>query len=166
MMQSKSAMQASIGGLVNPTRTCVLITDGGRARIMEYDNGVHATGDTDRVADQRTSKNHPRRIPNAANHVEPRVNPLQGLTHLFLCQLTAFLAKHHRDGRFDRLVLVAPSEILSNLRQSLDSRLRTALVAEIGEDLTAAASEQIRRRIDATLRDGDAGLRDQVSRMK
>jgi protein required for attachment to host cells len=57
--------------------------------------------------------------------------------------LIAFLKEKLSLKDFDRWVLVAPPEILSDFRQHLDHTLKDALAGELAKDLTKIPSDKI-----------------------
>ena len=61
----------------------------------------------------------------------------------FVRTLIAFLKEKLSLKDFDRWVLVAPPEILSDFRQHLDHTLKDALAGELAKDLTKIPSDKI-----------------------
>ena len=57
---------------------------------------------------------------------EPRTDPHDAAKERFAKDLGAWLLQSSRQGAFDELLLVAPSHILADLRESLDGRRRTS----------------------------------------
>ena len=57
--------------------------------------------------------------------------------------LIAFLKEKLSLKDFDRWVLVAPPEILSDFHQYLDNTLKDALAGELAKDLTKIPSDKI-----------------------
>jgi len=54
----------------------------------------------------------------------------------FAAELAAALARQARRGLFERLVLVAPPQVLGALRDAMDADLRAHVVAELPKTLT------------------------------
>jgi protein required for attachment to host cells len=61
----------------------------------------------------------------------------------FVRTLIAFLKEKLSQKDFDRWILVAPPEILSDFRQHLDHTLKDALASELAKDLTKIPSDKI-----------------------
>jgi len=61
----------------------------------------------------------------------------------FVQTVIAFLKEKLSLRDFDRWVLVAPPEILSDFRQHLDHALKDALSGEVEKDLTKVPSDRI-----------------------
>lgn len=58
-----------------------------------------------------------------------------------------FMAEHHKLGMFDRLILVAPQEVLSGLKAALPEQLTGLIDGELAEDLTVTSNDVIQDRI-------------------
>lgn len=54
----------------------------------------------------------------------------------FAGEVAAELERHHRDGDFTKLIVVAPARTLAELRQSFSKPLHESIVAEFDKDLT------------------------------
>jgi protein required for attachment to host cells len=68
----------------------------------------------------------------------------------FVQTLIVFLEKKLSKD-FDRWVLVAPPEILSDFRQHLDPKLKEALAGELAKDLTKIPSDKILNHLHGVL---------------
>lgn len=68
--------------------------------------------------------------------MEPHSNPRAVEGRRFVEAAAAELLKARREGRFDRLLLVAPPRALGELRAALDPALAACVAAELAEDLT------------------------------
>lgn len=67
--------------------------------------------------------------------------------HNFAVRLAGVLDRARKDGRFDRLVLVAPGRSLGELRTLLSARVRNAVSHEIAKDLTASTPAALRKAV-------------------
>ena len=137
---------------LRPTRTWVVVADGGRGRILcnsgpgkglEAMAGLVFEGDhtpsRDIMADRpgRTFESI-----GAARHAKEYVtDPHQHRKKEFVTELCEVLVNN--DSEFDRLVLVAPPEALGLFRKSLPSQLRRKVVRELGKDLTHISNTEL-----------------------
>lgn len=69
----------------------------------------------------------------------------------FVHRLAERLNHAAQGGRFDRMVLVAPSSVLGELRSALHVRARERLVGEVRRDLTKQPVSEIERHIVTAL---------------
>lgn len=131
---------------MKPVRTWVLIADGRHARVLEIDaerRGLEAQADmemtialppsrelvTDRPVRTYESKGH-------ARHAKgDKVDPHRELKRTFAKSVGKALQKRLADGRFERLVVVAPPPALGDLRDALPRNVRAKVVGEIAQDL-------------------------------
>ncbi len=65
----------------------------------------------------------------------------------FAAQLALYIDEAQRDGRFDELILVAPTAFLEALREKLSKAARGALIGEIGKNLVAAGRETLQEEV-------------------
>ena len=61
----------------------------------------------------------------------------------FARDLGALLERACRAGSFSRLVLVAPPQVLSDLRAALDAQVRKLVVAEVDKDLSQLSPNEL-----------------------
>jgi hypothetical protein len=59
-----------------------------------------------------------------------------------------FLVEHHKLGMFNRLVIVAPPDVLSGLKVALPEQLVKLIDGELAEDLTVTSNDVIQNRIE------------------
>src|SRR5262245_44176993 len=129
---------------MKPVRTWVLIADGGHARVLEVDaerGGLEAQADmemtielppthelvTDRPARVYESKGH-------ARHAKgDKADPHRELKRAFAKSVGKALQTKLADGRFERLVVVAPPPALGDLRAALPKSVRAKVVGEIAQ---------------------------------
>jgi Bacterial archaeo-eukaryotic release factor family 12 len=57
-----------------------------------------------------------------------------------------FLAEHHKLGMFDLLVIAAPEDVLTGIKNALPEQLAKLIVGEIAEDLTTISNDEIQMR--------------------
>ncbi len=144
---------------MKPTRTWILVADGGRARILETigeGQGVHVVSGSEEGIDNPPShlqgRDRPGRVHEsvgATRHaVEPRQDPHRALETLFANQLATMLSDHVASQSFDRLVLVAPPKMLGDLRKLVVPSVREKIVAEIDKDLTKIPYGEILSHLD------------------
>ena len=127
-------------------RTWVLIADGGHAKVLETDasrSGLEAQADMDMSADLprshellsdragRSFESHGR-----ARHAKgDSVDPHRELKRAFAKSVAKVLDKRLAEGRFERLVVVAPPPALGDLREALSKKVRAKVVGEVPQDL-------------------------------
>ena len=119
---------------MKPETTWILIADGSGARILEalgggnYFSEHSVSGGHRSVSDAETAP--PRHV------LEDRPRAVKILESLFAHQLGSMLTEHLRNAAFDRLILIAPSAMLSELRKMLSPAVREKVILEIEKDLT------------------------------
>lgn len=64
-------------------------------------------------------------------------------------ELAKVLDKAREERRFERLVLIAPPEMLGDLRNSLPDQVRRHVVHEINKDLSELSEDDLRQWLDA-----------------
>ena len=144
---------------MKPTRTWVLVADGGRARILEAvgrGKGVHLVAGSETSLDNPPSHLQGRdklgRVHESVGYtrhaVEPKQDPHRALEERFAGQLAQMLGNYAENKSFDRLVLVAPPTILGELRKALPSNAREKVAAEIDKDLTHIGDADIPSHIE------------------
>ena len=127
--------------------TWILIADGARAHIIANEGpgkglktipGQDYTGTNLPTRELGTDK--PGRTFDRAgvgrHSKEPRVDWHRFEKHKFAKSMAKVLDKAAGQGVFDRLILVAPPEILGELRSSLGKLASDRVVAELARDLT------------------------------
>lgn len=123
-----------------------VIADGGRARFVERDdNGAFRTVvsfvSTDlhkRASD--LGRDRPARVMESASPgrsaVEPRRDLKEAAKEDFVKLVAEELDAGHGRGQFDKLVLVAPPRVLTELKQSLSKPMAKLVVDGLQKDLT------------------------------
>ncbi len=141
--------------------TWILIADGGKARILENlgpGKGLHQVAglaETVTLPPNRTLQNdRPGRGFESAGptrHAYEASNPHREMKRAFADHLVEQLSAMHTSGRFDRLLLVAPSPMLGDLRAMLSPALAATLVGELARDLTHVATTEIAAHIEGII---------------
>jgi protein required for attachment to host cells len=128
---------------VKPTSTWILVADNSGARIFE------TLGSGQGLHEHHTSGTAPDGDTGAAGvglgHrlIGPRPRASKALQALFAKQLGAMLSGYLRNEAFDRLVLVAPSAMLDELRKMLSPAVRKKIVVEIERDMTNIPTSEL-----------------------
>jgi protein required for attachment to host cells len=140
---------------MKPTRTWILVADGGGARILEAvgtgHDGLHEVSGSETRTENPPSHDQGRDRPGRVyesvgqtrHSVEPRRDPHKALESLFADQLATMLAKYAASNSFDRLVIVAPPTMLGHLRNVMPPAVRAKIIAEIDKDLTKVPNVEI-----------------------
>ena len=80
---------------------------------------------------------------------EPQTTPEQHNAEIFAKDVTGFLLKAQRDGKFQKLALVASPKFLGQLRAVLDPQLKSLVSFEISKDYTHSTGQQLQEQIKA-----------------
>ena len=132
----------------------ILVADGRRARILEYDDpetGLRPATSSDYVADSRPSRergsDRPGRVHESASSlrhaIQPRVDWHDFEEVKFAHEMAKLLNKARLHRAFDQLVLVAPPRSLGELRKALDRDTLAVVAAELDKDLTKLATHEL-----------------------
>jgi protein required for attachment to host cells len=127
-------------------RLWYVIADGGMARFVERDeNGAFRTV-LSFVSSELHARSHdlgldrPARVresANAARHaIEPRRDLHDAAKEDFVKLVAEKLDAEHERGQFDKLVLVAPPRVLTELKQHLSKPMAKLVVDGLQKDLT------------------------------
>jgi protein required for attachment to host cells len=68
----------------------------------------------------------------------------------FAGEVAEMVERHHRDGDFSKLVVVAPARTLAEFRQRFSRELHGTVVAELDKDLTKHPVHEIERLLTQT----------------
>lgn len=135
-------MQLGLRFTLKPTSTWILVADNAGARILETlgsGQGLHehhtggARGEITGTAD----------VGPGHRLIGQRPRASKALQALFAKQLGAMLSGYLRNEAFDRLILVAPSAMLDELRKILSPAVRKKIVVEIERDLTDIPTSEL-----------------------
>lgn len=123
-----------------------VIADGGRARFVEQDDAGAFRTQSSFVSTElhksteELGRDRPARVQESAtparHAVEPRRDLHEAAKEDFIRTVGAELATLAKDGRFDKLVLVAPPGVIKNLKDSLTKPVAECVVKELHKDLT------------------------------
>jgi protein required for attachment to host cells len=123
-----------------------VIADGGRARFVARDESGAFRTVVSFVAAELHERSHdlgldrPPRVKesaNAARHaIEPRRDLHQAAKEDFVKLVAEQLDEEHGRGQFDRLVLVAPARVLTELKEKLSKPIAKIVVSDLQKDLT------------------------------
>lgn len=132
-----------------PNRTMwVVVADGARARVLQGDPRV---GGLELVMPELVGRGREKGADLLADrpgrsidssHVgdrhamEPSTDPKEVEKQRFAREIAAILESASNEGRFARLMLVAPPKMLGELRDLLPEKVKDKLVKEVDKDLT------------------------------
>ena len=144
---------------MHPTVTWILVADGQRARLVE--NKGPGKGLQPVTAEPLLHPDPPSRdlgtdrpgrvaesVGGARHAVEPRTDPHRDEKRRFARELAERLDRAAAEGAYTRLILVAPPQMLGDLRDVLTSRTRALVAAEIDKDLTKATDAELTVHLD------------------
>jgi protein required for attachment to host cells len=98
-------------------------------------------------ASRNQGTDHPGRVHESsgvARHaVEPRVDPHRESKRTFAREIAELLAVKTREKSFERLVIVAPPQMMGDLRAALDDATKACIKAEIAKDLTHLSAKEL-----------------------
>jgi protein required for attachment to host cells len=132
---------------MKPTRTWALIADGARARILENNGPGHGLtameglvfhGDhsaTHNLVSDREGRIYSSQGP-GRSAIDSHSDPHRDLKIKFAHQPADILARGVDQNSYDRLIIVAPSVTLGDLRAAISDRVRAKVVGEVAQDLT------------------------------
>ncbi len=132
-----------------PMRTWILVADGNGARILEAlgeGSGFHQVSGGEVLSDGAPSD-----FKDRGNTAASRRNIARALETLFASQLAAMLAGYLRQSAFDRLIIVAPPTMLTELRKMIGPNVREKIIAEIAKDLTKIPNNEISVHLDGVV---------------
>jgi protein required for attachment to host cells len=104
--------------------------------------------ETDDLGQRAASKSrHSVGAPTQPSGYEPNQTPVEHQTENFARDVGNFLLKAYQEGRFRHLVLTASPQFLGVLRGQLDSRVESAVSAQINKDYTQLRPDELLDRI-------------------
>ena len=137
-----------------------VIADGGRARFVEQDeNGAFRTVLSFVAAElhQRSSdlgRDRPARVMESAgpgrSAVEPRRDLHQAAKDDFVALVAEKIESEHGGGQFDRLVLVAPPGVLTELKHKLSKPMAALVTSELQKDLTTVPDHELTEHLSSS----------------
>ena len=142
-------------------RLWYVIADGGRARfVARDDNGAFRTVLSFVAADlHRPSRelglDRPARVKESASParhaVEPRRDLHAAAKEDFVKLVAEQIEAEHRDGQFDKLVLVAPPGVLTELKKALSKPIAKIVASDLQKDLTKIPDHDLTEHLAAAL---------------
>lgn len=137
--------------------TWFLVADRARARILEAGDD-HALSEVAcfvepaaRAGEAALTRDRPptvnESVGRARHSIEPHTPLRDKISARFARALCDALEAGHEEGRFDKLVLVAPPRFLGALHAELGKSLCACVVREVRHDLTALAGHELRDRL-------------------
>lgn len=127
-------------------KTCYVIADGGKARFVERDEKgafrtVSSFVSTELHAkSSELGRDRPARVMESATParaaIEPRRDLKEAAKEDFIKVVADEIGGERDRLKFDRLVLVAPPGVLSQLKQKLSKAMAERVVEELQKDLT------------------------------
>lgn len=130
-------------------RTWIVIADAARAKIfVQEKNGAPLVALDKGEFYNRDSSHHTRdlgsdrparsqeSVGSARHAIEPKHDPRRLAAAEFAEDVADYLEQSAVSKRYDRLVIVAPPHMLSDLRKALGNHAEPLVVAEINKDLT------------------------------
>jgi protein required for attachment to host cells len=146
---------------MKPIKTLYVIADGGRARFVERDeNGAFRTiaSFASAEAHQRSHDlglDRPTRVKesaNAARHaVEPRRDLHAAAKEDFVKHVAGEIDTEHGRKSFDKLVLVAPPRVLTELKEKLSKAMTKLATDSLQKDLTKVPDHELAEHLKPTL---------------
>lgn len=147
---------------MKPTTTWILIADGARARIFANQGpgkGIEAVAGAEFGGDHRPDReimsDKPGRtyesVGDTRHAIQPHHDPHRELKRAFSEELAAVLDEKLAAKAYDRVVLVAPPEMLGDLRASLSEHVRAVVYAELDKDLTNTPVAELPQHLGAVL---------------
>ena len=139
---------------MKPTITWILVADSARARLFFNDGpgkGVkpvsdkvfrHATPPGREIMSDRPGRTFDS-VGGGRHAKEPRTDPRKVEKRSFAHELAAMLDEGLKQGKFERLVLVAPPGELGLLREELSAAVQKRVSAELNKDLTGVAPSEM-----------------------
>ncbi|GAB4226585.1 MAG: host attachment protein [Methyloligellaceae bacterium] len=131
---------------MKPTKTWIVVTDGGGMRVFLNDGPGHGVSELEELA--RSNAVKPARDVNAdkpgrvfdrggegRHAMEPEVDVKEHERQTFMKEVAEFLSKEAHKGSYDRLILVAPPKSLGDLRRKLAKPAAEKISAELSKDL-------------------------------
>jgi protein required for attachment to host cells len=143
----------------HPT-TWILVCDGARGRIFSHESGTkgltvvtragnaEAHRRTRELGSDRPGRTHESTHTGQRHAMEPRVDWHRFEKARFAQEMAAVLDRAALDGAMDRLVLVAPPQVLGDLRQALGAHGKGKLAGEINKDLTNLEAAELVIQLD------------------
>ena len=147
---------------MKPIRTWVLIADGSHARVVENlgpSKGLHAVNElsfsnelppTREILSDRPGRDF-ESTGEARHAYENKTDPRSDLKRSFAKQLAELLDAKLAERAFDRCVIVAPPQMMGDLRAVTSERVKKMVVGELTHDLTKTPDHQLPQHLGQVL---------------
>jgi protein required for attachment to host cells len=142
-------------------RIWYIIADGGRARFVEHDEAGSFRTVLSFDAAELHKRSHdlgrdrPSRVKESANSarhaVEPRRDLHQAAKEDFIALVAEEVEAEHARDQFDRLVLVAPPGVLTELRDRLSKPMAEIVTGDLQKDLTKVPDHKLGEHLSPAL---------------
>jgi protein required for attachment to host cells len=150
--------------MAHSLRTWAVVADGARIRIfLNVANGPRLLPVFGGVFTNPEAHGHARdlrsdrpgrsfeSVGHARHAEEPRTDPHREAKRHFAKQICDFVEKGAGDGQFDQLVLIAPPQMLGDLRAYLGPKSAPCVAAEVDKDLTQLPEGELATRLHEAL---------------
>lgn len=135
-------------------KTWILLADGNRARIVEFDGPAKGLREVEGLqfaqvpmkAGEMQSDRPGRSFASAGYGraaMEPHTDPVEKREADFTANLAATLEEKLRENAYDRLIIAAAPKALGNLRKALSAQVSETVYAEIAKDLLSVPSDKL-----------------------
>ena len=140
------------------SNTWILVADAARARLFEMPRrgadpvelACYASPDSHSPDSQhergRLPRVHESNGPNR-HAIEPKTSLREKHAQRFANTLGAIVQKGRLEGRYDKLILVAPPRFLGVLHDSLDEQTAACVVGEVCNELLALSPAELRNHL-------------------
>jgi protein required for attachment to host cells len=142
-------------------KTWILVADAGRARVLEQTGqdrapvtvqGSELTHENPKTSDIVRDR-QPRSFDSVGegrHAMSHGVDPHRAGKASFAATLVRLLEQSHARGEFDKLVVIAPPQMLGDLRHEFPDSLRHVVSDELALDLTHASDADVARHLNRT----------------
>lgn len=143
---------------MHPKRIWIVVSDGGSCRFLASEK---RNADPVTAMPELTLQNPPTREQGTdkpgrtfestggrRSAYEPPADWHEQAKRDFARDIAGILEEKARDGAFDGLILVAPPEMLGNLRPLLSGEIREKLLGEVNKDYTQLTPREIKQQLE------------------
>lgn len=142
--------------------TWILIADGAHARVLENEGPGKGLSPVKGLRfEQEPLKNQEivtdregrsfSSVGSGRSAYEPDISPEDYREQQFVARVAEELDVHHRNGRFDRLIIAADPTSLGTIRGTLSKPVQDVVVAELPKDLTNIPMPKLGSHFEAIL---------------
>jgi protein required for attachment to host cells len=147
---------------MKPIKTLFVIADGGRARFVERDEMGEFRTIASFVSSEAHQRSHdlgldrPSRVKESANTarhaIEPRRDLHAAAKEDFVKHVASEIDVEHGRQRFDKLVLVAPPRVLTELKDKLSKAMAQLAGESLQKDLTKISDHDLAEHLKLPLK--------------